>query len=783
MDLIYMNAQNEDVGVLHDYEFDLAFGKDENDFQLTLDRHLCGFGYYVYIDGTEYGGIIDSINVNTATQNAVYKGRTWHGILENKILCPDDGTDYLTLNGEANSVLAELIERMDLTDLFSASEDDSGVLIDGYEMNRFIKGYKGIRKMLESVYCKLKITFRQGKVQLSAVPRVDYSNNEEFDSSQVDFSIAKNDRPCNHLVCLGSGELKDRHVIHLFTDENGGIQPYTTTDTPLQDSDYILDTSQQVLFGADEVACEYDYSSAQSKENYVLVNAEPDEWGKVFSKYYSLDGDKYVPLESWQEDSYTLQDKEPSDWNNNAENYFLKNSGGGYDLVGKVNEKVYTLQTEKPSDWQSKYSDYFSKSGDEYSNVSAETVVSYKLLEKKPGAWSKEFAEYYTRTSDGTAYAYNKVNGVSKKRYNLQTMKPSDWDSNFAHYFAKKANSNGFESVKAIGADNPTYTLQKAAPTDWKKNYQNYYTYHSDGTTQEYKNVSGISKKKYVLQTGQPSDWDSNFDNYFVQKKVNGKTKYENVSMEQQNVYTLVRSKPSDWENSYLSYWMLSEDRKEYIPVRPVHVDGSLVIPEWEPGVYYNLRVEMVKPKWKKSTYYTAQTYYTAPPWTEDTYYTKKNPAIPKWEKGKYYTAENYSTAPQWAEDTYYQLVKSEAVPVWVSGKYYTQTIKNIPTWAENTYYTKSVLTKIPKWKSGVYYEKLIDNFAELVKSAIEKLKESANCDELSIGFEPEKDLYDIGDIVGASDSITGLALWQAISKKIVTITKDDIQISYEVGE
>lgn len=34
MDLIYMNASMEDIGVIRAYEFDLAYGSDENDFEL-----------------------------------------------------------------------------------------------------------------------------------------------------------------------------------------------------------------------------------------------------------------------------------------------------------------------------------------------------------------------------------------------------------------------------------------------------------------------------------------------------------------------------------------------------------------------------------------------------------------------------------------------------------------------------------------------------------------------------------------------------------------------------
>ena len=43
MDLIYMNPDRQDIGVLHDYKLDLAFGKDENNFELQIpsNTHCC----------------------------------------------------------------------------------------------------------------------------------------------------------------------------------------------------------------------------------------------------------------------------------------------------------------------------------------------------------------------------------------------------------------------------------------------------------------------------------------------------------------------------------------------------------------------------------------------------------------------------------------------------------------------------------------------------------------------------------------------------------------------
>lgn len=178
MDLIYMNAEKEDVNILADYTFDLAYGADENDFEckISSSRHCCEKSWYLYYEGTEYGGIIDDIGEDTEADEVVYYGRTWHGILNSKILEPDEGDDYLILSGEGNEVLGKLIERMKLGSLFVASGEDSGIQISNYHMNRYIAGYDGMRKMLKAYKAKLKLVFKKGSVELSAKPVTDYSN-------------------------------------------------------------------------------------------------------------------------------------------------------------------------------------------------------------------------------------------------------------------------------------------------------------------------------------------------------------------------------------------------------------------------------------------------------------------------------------------------------------------------------------------------------------------------------------------------------------------------------
>ena len=106
MDLIYADENRIDQGVMDAYELDMAYGSDENNFTCTIDRgsHCCTEGFFLYVEGEEYGGIVDKVKVNTEKDEITYSGRTWHGILEKKIICPEDGQDYAVFDGEANKV-------------------------------------------------------------------------------------------------------------------------------------------------------------------------------------------------------------------------------------------------------------------------------------------------------------------------------------------------------------------------------------------------------------------------------------------------------------------------------------------------------------------------------------------------------------------------------------------------------------------------------------------------------------------------------------------------------
>ena len=232
-----------DVREVADFELDLAFGSDENSFELTCAADEApSEGQMAYIDATEYGGVVDETAYEAGRDAAgavTCKGRTWHGILAGKRLLPDSSSGYLSVSGKAGDVLASLIGRMGLSGLFFAASDVSQV---AYTFERFCDGYSGLKALAKANGRKVAMRRRGGMVELSLPPVVDYAN--KVDSDLLDFTLTSVHRCVNHLVCAGTGELEDRAVVHFFADAAGNV------------------SHTQTLFGVDEIAALYDYSNA-----------------------------------------------------------------------------------------------------------------------------------------------------------------------------------------------------------------------------------------------------------------------------------------------------------------------------------------------------------------------------------------------------------------------------------------------------------------------------------------------------------------------------------------
>ena len=654
MDLIYANASKEDIGILQFYKLDMAYGVDENNFELEINLadHCIDFGYFIYAENTEYGGIVDTIEVDNASKRITYSGRTWHGILANSVILPDG--DYLTVTGEANEIIAEIIERQGLESIFSVSTEDSGIDVAEF-LFRYQDAYHGILDMLRDYQGKLLFSWVDGKIQLSAQLAIDFTNDDEWDSSQLEFQISQNNRPVNHLVCMGQGNLSDRAVIHLFTDEDGNIQEYSD-ENPMEDADYILTTENQVMFGIDEVAEVYDYPNAEIITNYIPLTEEPGDFIENHEMYFKMNEDGgFENLKVEQQDKYTAMTTEPSNWGSMYGIYFVLN-GGSYRSVESITSDIYTMLFERPSDWSTNYANYYMLKNNVYKSVESVTDYTYKILTKIPSNWKNDYTNYFT--FDGRKY--NSVTADSKTVYYIHIGKPSDWDENYGANYWKA----------------PTYAIKAS------NNSKGYETYISGSVWQPASKIYVIDKEKVKV-------W----------KKAT-KAQRKNINI-----------------NKLVDY-----------------VDEFKKIPKWRKHTYYNQGSLAIAPKFKKNYFYSQSSKQIAPTYTPATYFAKTT---------------------------------SITAPTFVSGNYFFKETINV----YNTFVTSK------------FYREAEDKYFALVEGGLQRLTEAyAEKDSVSVDLE-ESQVYDINDIVGATENITGISVKQFINKKIIKIKNGVIKISYTIGK
>ena len=448
MDLIYANEDLKDIEIIQDYSLDLAYGSDENDFELQVDEANAHYKEhnYIYIEksdkgiiqGTEYGGIIDKKSIDTDKNTVTYYGRTWHGILNSKVIEPPQNTDYLIVNGDANDVIKEIINLVGLDSLFDGKDVPSGIEITNYKF-RYAQTYTGLCEMLQKFGAKLKMCHFYKKIRVWAEPYTDYSKRSDWDSTQVTFTASNNYSPINHLICMGQGDMSDRAVIHIFTDENGGVCPYKKKEVPLQDADYILDKSQQIISGALERTEIYDYANAEIRSNYILLMKQPQRWTMDYSQYYLNKDDKYEP-------------------------------------VSGTESNVYTLLSTQPARWNVEYANYYIVDNDTYKAVEGNQTYNYIKLQSMPAKWESNYGDYYYYYSDGVTEEYKKVNGESKTRYQVQTRQPTDWEEKYVDYYNRNVDGtySALEQQETMPQWCPDtyYTAENytAAPR-WQSNY------------------------------------------------------------------------------------------------------------------------------------------------------------------------------------------------------------------------------------------------------------------------------------------------------------------------
>lgn len=251
VDLIITDSKHVDVRSAVDFTLDCAWGKEENDFELVVSgASTIDAGAYIYVDGSECGGVVDAMEdqLTSGVSTLTYSGRTWHGVLANKILEPDRGRDYLTVSGTASTVIGSLISRVGLDGVFDAVDSPTAgaQTIKSYRFDRYTDCYTGLRRMCAANGLKLRLAYASGRVNIWAEPVAHYG--ASIDNDLIDFDATRTWRKPNHLIGLGKGDLAARVVVHWYADAKGNV------------------SQTQSLRGVDEITQVYDYSSAETAE-------------------------------------------------------------------------------------------------------------------------------------------------------------------------------------------------------------------------------------------------------------------------------------------------------------------------------------------------------------------------------------------------------------------------------------------------------------------------------------------------------------------------------------
>ena len=81
---------------------------------------------------------------------------------------------------------------------------------------------------------------------------------------------------------------------------------------------------------------------------------------------------------------------------------------------------------------------------------------------------------------------------------------------------------------------------------------------------------------------------------------------------------------------------------------------------------------------------------------------------------------------------------------------------------------------------TAVYDYSNAEDTAELIKGGTERLKELLQQDDLTVDVNEVDDPYDVGDIVGASDDVTGVTIAVPITKKIIRVQNGIVSVDLE---
>ena len=276
-------------------------------------------GDFIYINNTEFGGIVCSVNKNTSTDTATIKGTNWRGLLAMRIIQPPDGEAYQVYENIELNALISAVVGSDYGGLFVVSSVDTGTTVSC--QFRYQTKLAGLSKVLNSVGYSLSCIYDAVRqhVILSARQCVDYSDTAEISEDlgiNVSVTAGRVD-DYNHCIALGTGELTERMVREIWL-YNGEI--YREQPAGLEEEDI-----RSMIF---------DYPNAES-EDELLSSAESE-----LMKYAAM-ASMEADLSQLREDSDMAEDLQLDDI------ILAIDSDLGIQETKKVSQRILSITTDR----------------------------------------------------------------------------------------------------------------------------------------------------------------------------------------------------------------------------------------------------------------------------------------------------------------------------------------------------------------------------------------------------------------------------------------------------
>lgn len=225
MNLIVQDEKGIPVASLSDYQLDLQYGSGKDydcDFVLSAPGLALKSQWRILADGTPFGGMVTHrCPSSTADGDSIYyKGRTIQGILKDHCIEPPRGSSHRVAAGEANGIIADVVESVGLQGFLEVDPLPSGIVVPSYSFNRYVDAWTGLCMMLSRCGARLEVACKDGGHIVRAVGNRAYGSAQ---SERLYFELEMDELPYNHIIGLGKGEGAAREVVHWYADLLGSV--------------------------------------------------------------------------------------------------------------------------------------------------------------------------------------------------------------------------------------------------------------------------------------------------------------------------------------------------------------------------------------------------------------------------------------------------------------------------------------------------------------------------------------------------------------------------------